>query len=201
MHLLRPTSVIIYLHLCIIDNDPRLPKCKLSVTLPGVNLNITDERILQILRIIYSIQLPMSNLDPEPSRLKHTASTAQLPATQRTTSAAARKKSLYTDAVVQHTKIEASIFLEEFSITLHASKKPEKQSPAKYTEDDDEVKGGGTVTFATSATEESIYVDAATSEEPSLLYDGNVEKLLSIQVMRIDVAAAQRTFENVVNAR
>lgn len=41
MHLLHPTNLIIQLDKCLIADDPRLPKLKVTGTLPNVAINIT----------------------------------------------------------------------------------------------------------------------------------------------------------------
>ena len=41
MHLLHPTNLIIQLDRCLITDDPRLPKLKVTGTLPNVAVNIT----------------------------------------------------------------------------------------------------------------------------------------------------------------
>jgi vacuolar protein sorting-associated protein 13A/C len=41
MHLLHPTNLTIQLEKCLITDDPRLPKFKVTGTLPNVAVNIT----------------------------------------------------------------------------------------------------------------------------------------------------------------
>lgn len=41
MHLLHPTNLIIQLEKCLVTDDPRLPKFKVTGTLPNVAVDIT----------------------------------------------------------------------------------------------------------------------------------------------------------------
>ncbi|XP_053672745.1 intermembrane lipid transfer protein Vps13 [Anopheles nili] len=61
LHLLEPTSFRVSAHLCVIDDDPRLPKCKIFGVLPSVNICVTEQRVLEVLSIVSSIPLPESN--------------------------------------------------------------------------------------------------------------------------------------------
>ncbi|XP_052870380.1 intermembrane lipid transfer protein Vps13 [Anopheles cruzii] len=58
MHLLEPTSFHVSAHLCVIDDDPRLPKCKIFGVLPSVNIIVTEQRVLEVLSIVSSIPFP-----------------------------------------------------------------------------------------------------------------------------------------------
>lgn len=67
MHLLEPFSFKVSAHLCVIDDDPRLPKTKISSEIPSIKLNVSEERILQVLEIATSIPLPVKDeLQPMP---------------------------------------------------------------------------------------------------------------------------------------
>nr|XP_022907818.1 vacuolar protein sorting-associated protein 13-like isoform X1 [Onthophagus taurus] len=57
-HILYPLSLSLEFHICLIDFDPRLPKCKIRGVLPSLSLNITDFQIVLTLGLINSIPLP-----------------------------------------------------------------------------------------------------------------------------------------------
>ncbi|XP_055538544.1 intermembrane lipid transfer protein Vps13 isoform X2 [Wyeomyia smithii] len=61
MHLLEPTSFRISAHLCVIDDDPRLAKCKIFGELPTVNICVAEQRVLEALSIVTSLPLPESD--------------------------------------------------------------------------------------------------------------------------------------------
>uniref|UniRef100_A0AAG5D0Y8 Vacuolar protein sorting-associated protein 13 n=1 Tax=Anopheles atroparvus TaxID=41427 RepID=A0AAG5D0Y8_ANOAO len=67
MHLLEPTSFRVSAHLCVIDDDPRLPKCKIFGVLPSVNICVTEQRVLEVLSIVSSIPLPESDEQLQPA--------------------------------------------------------------------------------------------------------------------------------------
>ncbi|KAK6178554.1 hypothetical protein SNE40_013319 [Patella caerulea] len=60
MHLLRPVSIIIDLHKCMFDKDPRMAKMKVFGLLPNIKLDISDYRLQQLIALADSIPLPES---------------------------------------------------------------------------------------------------------------------------------------------
>lgn len=55
MHILNPVNLQVKVSVCMITDDPRLPHNKISGTLPSINLNLTDARLLLLLGLIQSI--------------------------------------------------------------------------------------------------------------------------------------------------
>lgn len=67
MHLLEPTSIMVSAHLCVVDDDPRLPKTKIYGEIPSIRVSVTEDRLLQAIGIGTSIPLPESDeLEPLP---------------------------------------------------------------------------------------------------------------------------------------
>lgn len=67
MHILEPTALYAAAEICQFDDDPRLPKTKLSVKIPSVVLTVADTKVLDALDIGLSIPLPVDNsLEPKP---------------------------------------------------------------------------------------------------------------------------------------
>lgn len=67
MHLLEKFSFTVSAHLCVIADDPRLPKTKISSEIPSIKLNVSEERILNVLEIATSIPLPVKDeIQPMP---------------------------------------------------------------------------------------------------------------------------------------
>nr|CAD7433011.1 unnamed protein product [Timema monikensis] len=58
LHLLQPSILKINLGKCLITDDPRLPKIKITGQLPNVAINISDERLFHLLSLLSSIPLP-----------------------------------------------------------------------------------------------------------------------------------------------
>lgn len=66
MHILEPTAVYAEAQLCVFDDDPRLPKTKLSVKIPKIDLTIVDTKVLDALDLALSIPLPADDsLEPK----------------------------------------------------------------------------------------------------------------------------------------
>lgn len=62
MHILNPVNLHLLLCKCLITDDPRLPLNKITGTLPSINVNITDARLLLLLNLLLSIPLPADDL-------------------------------------------------------------------------------------------------------------------------------------------
>ena len=58
MHILEPTSFKIQAHLCVLSDDPRLPKVKIFGELPSINVAVTEQRVFEVLKIATSIPFP-----------------------------------------------------------------------------------------------------------------------------------------------
>jgi vacuolar protein sorting-associated protein 13A/C len=58
MHILQPTTLKLSAHLCVIEDDPRLPKCKITGEIPKIHINVTESRILDAFSIVTSLPLP-----------------------------------------------------------------------------------------------------------------------------------------------
>lgn len=200
MHILKPTSVIVDLRICIIDNDPRLPQCKVIVTLPGINLIVTEDRILEVMKIIFSIKFPIKHEEAKPI-LKRIQSNSSLKSYQllRSTTPQVRRRLTVTPEVVQHTALDATISLQEFSITLYTSN-DSRATPTKLLIKE-EISNEQANTKNNDVASESEYFDASNIDDLLLVNNSNIRKILSLQIIMIRGYAAQRTFENVANAR
>lgn len=67
MHILEPTALYAEAEQCVFDDDPRLPKTKLSVKIPKVVLTVADTKVLDALDLALSIPLPVDDtIEPKP---------------------------------------------------------------------------------------------------------------------------------------
>lgn len=67
MHILEPTAIYAEAEQCVFDDDPRLPKTKLSVKIPKIDLTVADTKVLDALDLALSIPLPVDDsLEPKP---------------------------------------------------------------------------------------------------------------------------------------
>ncbi|KAG1695557.1 Vacuolar protein sorting-associated protein 13 [Nymphon striatum] len=78
MHILRPTDLMIELNKCIIEDNPLLPKMKISGSLPLIDINISDEKLMQLAKLGLSIPLPQSET-PYPTSEDAPISMAEIP--------------------------------------------------------------------------------------------------------------------------
>lgn len=68
MHLLEPTAMHLSADLCVVDDDPRLPKTRISVKIPSIGIEVAEDKILDALALVTSIPLP-ENDDTAPMQL------------------------------------------------------------------------------------------------------------------------------------
>lgn len=200
MHLLRPTSFLIDAELCVVDDDPRLPKTKVNVLLPSINLNLTEDRVFEALRVAMSIPLPENEKPAEQEKsnlLKSASQLTQLRSSmpqflnqdeRRKTLSASAATSL-TPEVIQYTSLEVHFALQEFSIALLRSS-TDVDSPLS---DDSEA-----FTTPSQNSQESEFHDTRSSVS---LITSESQKLLAFQVLQVEVFLAQRTFEMVAQAK
>lgn len=67
MHILEPTDLYAEAEQCVFDDDPRLPKMKVSVKFPNISLSATDTKVLNAIDLALSIPLPVDDsLEPTP---------------------------------------------------------------------------------------------------------------------------------------
>lgn len=64
LHLLEPTSLQVKAALCVVHDDPRLPKTRLHAKIPSIGVSVTEQRVLDALSLVTSIPLPESETTP-----------------------------------------------------------------------------------------------------------------------------------------
>lgn len=50
--------------LCVVDDDPRLPKTRLHAKIPSIGVSVTEQKVLDALALATSIPLPESDTAP-----------------------------------------------------------------------------------------------------------------------------------------
>lgn len=68
MHLLEPTAMHLSADLCVVDDDPRLPKTRISAKIPSIGISVAEDKILDAIALVTSIPLP-ENDDTTPMQL------------------------------------------------------------------------------------------------------------------------------------
>ncbi|XP_076380466.1 vacuolar protein sorting 13C isoform X3 [Megalopta genalis] len=124
MTLLHPTTLEIQFHKCLITDDPLLPKLRLIGQLPSLVINITDNRLLEVLSIAQSMPLPK---EEEPTELRKSAlskSTSQLSLFKElaTISTISEKKKEEVKTVKQTIDLEMKFVMKEFALLVSSQK-------------------------------------------------------------------------------
>ncbi|XP_065123827.1 intermembrane lipid transfer protein VPS13C isoform X1 [Paramisgurnus dabryanus] len=63
-HILQPMDFTLQLAKCMVDNDSRMPRFKVSGELPLLHVKISDQKIKDVLQLVDSVPLPQTNSSP-----------------------------------------------------------------------------------------------------------------------------------------
>ncbi|XP_058986884.1 intermembrane lipid transfer protein Vps13 [Musca domestica] len=204
MHLLRPTSVIVDCEICVVDDDPRLPKTKIGILLPSIKLNLSEDRVFEALTVGLSIPLPEKDQPVEPPKtnmVKALSSASIMRSIPQFLNQDVRRKALAstnlaTDVdVVQYTSLELSFALKEFSVTLIRTSAVDLVSP---------LSDGSSLEFNTpspQSQDSEADIEFLDSQSTASVSVPDSHKLLAFQVLQLEVSVAQRTFELVAQAK
>ncbi|XP_076225482.1 vacuolar protein sorting 13C isoform X3 [Nomia melanderi] len=120
MTLLHPTTLEIQFHKCLVTDDPLLPKLRLIGQLPSLVINITDNRLLQVLSIAQSIPLPKEEEPTDLQKCSLNKSSSQLSLLKELTtiSTMSEKKKEETSSVKQTTDLEMKFVMKEFALLV-----------------------------------------------------------------------------------
>ncbi|KAH8253644.1 hypothetical protein KR032_006328 [Drosophila birchii] len=193
MHVLRPVSLQVTAALCVVDNDPRLPKIKVDIDLPSLLVNVSEDRVILAIKVAMSIPLP-DQQQPQPgmrdtrnnSRSSMSLSNfinkevKKMNAPQAATPAA-------THEITQYTNLEVNFSLGEINFVLFQSS-----------------------TWSETSSNISVhYIDAAgvrfpAESEPAASESRAVipaEQILSIDIRRLEANFTSRTYESVAEVK
>uniref|UniRef100_A0A182NLZ6 Vacuolar protein sorting-associated protein 13 n=1 Tax=Anopheles dirus TaxID=7168 RepID=A0A182NLZ6_9DIPT len=204
MHLLEPTSFRISAHLCVIDDDPRLPKCKIFGVLPSVNVCVTEQRVLEVLSIVGSIPLPESDeqLQPRPiakdtnvfssslSLLKYLdEKQVKLPKIHRPPEALNPADAVDGD-VVQFTDMEIKFELHECSLTIF------KMTGGGTGSSSSDVFATPTEEFSQSPVEQDYPERKSVAfNMPYTSVSTNQRKIIAFKAKHLEMTMVQRTYD------
>lgn len=208
MHILEPTYMKLSASLSVIADDPRLPKCKIGCDLPSINISVTEDRVLDVLTILTTLPMPESEevvAKPLTKELNIVGSSLSLlkflddkqQKLQKRMDPPPEVQDL--TSVVQFTEIEAYFVLEEIAITICKSRIEPKVDDQSSSDE-----------FGTPTSEEFVDAESkltfvspsfksVTFDMPSELRDR--EKMLSIKIKKLELTAAQRTYEMKVDLK
>ncbi|EDW71988.1 uncharacterized protein Dwil_GK10679 [Drosophila willistoni] len=192
LHVLKPTSLKVVAALCVVDDDPRLPKVKVDIEVPAIQVNVSEDRVIDAIGVGTSIPLPENSSPAQPSTLQRSRSSLsnfinKEIKKRNTESAVAIKKPLDIDEITQYTNVEVNFSLNEISLRLYQSQ--------RLCENDSVV----TQEFVTPEQEPS------TSLQHGDLLDientRRAQEILSLQVLQVEAYLAQRTYETVATLK
>lgn len=192
MHLLEPANIKISAHVCVIDDDPRLPKTRVFGEIPSIHLCVTEERVLQAIELGTSIPLPESDdklsqiplkesvlvsssrslmkfLDPEKKKKKKKSNTPQA--------------SELADEIIQFTDLEANFVLKEFSVLLYKPRNIDLSPSDEF------------VTPTEEFTSDSLSMSTVKQTFSDSIDGFEKEKLISFSVLQLEMSAVQRTYD------
>ncbi|KAH8307603.1 hypothetical protein KR044_004766 [Drosophila immigrans] len=198
LHVLQPTSLEITAALCVVDDDPRLPKIKVDIVVPSVMLNITEDRVFEAIGVATSIPLPQNEetvVQPILTRSRSSISNfINREIKKRSTTAVAKPVDNVTE-IIQYTNVEVNFSLKEVSLTLYQSQSPSESGPSQ-----------GMTPFVTPEGERSINesVNSLLGMDSDMMLRRRSltsQHILSVQVLQLDASLAQRTYETVATLK
>ncbi|XP_058466266.1 intermembrane lipid transfer protein Vps13 isoform X2 [Malaya genurostris] len=199
MHLLEPTSFRISAHLCVIDDDPRLPKCKIFGELPSVNICVTEQRVLEALSIVTSLPLPESD-QPQPapiakdsnvfssslSLLKYLDDTQQRLTKIQRPAENLNTSDVVDGEVVQFIDLEVKFVLNECSLTIFKISGTGSSSSDVFATPTEE--------FSQSPLEHTLTQRKSVAFNVPFL-NTNSRKIVAIKVKQLEMTMVQRTYD------
>lgn len=200
LHVLQPTSLQITAALCVFDNDPRMPKVKIDIELPAVQLNFTEDRMLEAIDVATSIPMPQNKTikaAPILSRSHSSISNFLNREIKKRPAAPPPSNTLIQEEIIQYTNVELNFSLKEISLTLF-------QSNAMC-----ETSSGTTSTAFATPEQENISsrdtfdtsLDEITTDMLVRRFSRPSEHILSMKVLQVEAYMAQRTYETVASAK
>ncbi|XP_034479091.1 vacuolar protein sorting-associated protein 13 isoform X2 [Drosophila innubila] len=195
LHVLQPTSLKVVAALCVIDNDPRLPKIKVDIELPPVLLSISEDRIFEAIGVVTSIPLPKNEqtiVQPILTRSRSSISNF-INREIKKRSTLTVPKTVEAMELVQYTNLEVNFSLKEISLNLYKSNQVS------------EVASDAATPFITPEAEVSNFSVATVAEIDSDVMirrqSQSAQHILSMQVLLLDACVAQRTYETVATLK
>ncbi|XP_059615380.1 intermembrane lipid transfer protein Vps13 isoform X2 [Phlebotomus argentipes] len=189
MHFVEPTNLTLSAHSCVIDDDPRLPKIKISGELPYFGVSMSQQRFLDMVDLLMSIPLPQDEetVPKLPEKGSLYQSTASLAAKFLDAEKVRGKKKLeqsgeITEEIQQFTNLIVNFIINEISIVLFENHHESSMStPSNY---------------ETPTADEFTSVLSTPVRSP-----GEKRKIISFKVMHIGASLLQRTYDMKVNLR
>ncbi|XP_062132408.1 intermembrane lipid transfer protein Vps13 isoform X1 [Drosophila sulfurigaster albostrigata] len=199
LHVLQPTSLEITAALCVVDDDPRLPKIKVDIVVPSVLLNITEDRVFEAIGVATSIPLPKNEdtvVQPILTRSRSSISNFINRELKKRSTTSVPKPVESVDEIIQYTNVEVNFSLREVSLTLYQSYQPSELINLS----------DPTTPFVTPDEERSanLSINSLAGVDSDMLLRRTSQSsrhILSVQVLQLDASLAQRTYETVATLK
>uniref|UniRef100_A0A1L8DVL7 Putative vacuolar protein n=1 Tax=Nyssomyia neivai TaxID=330878 RepID=A0A1L8DVL7_9DIPT len=191
MHFVEPTTLTLSAHSCVIDDDPRLPKIKISGELPYFGVSMSQQKFLDMVDLLMSIPLPEEEesvpklLEKGGSLYQSTASLASkfLDAEKVRGKRKLEQTGEIAEEIQQFTNLIVNFIINEISIVLFENHTDSTQSTPS--------------TYETPAEEFVTVMTTPTVDHRA----GRKRKIVSFKVMHIGASLVQRTYDMKVNLR
>lgn len=192
MHLLEPANIKISAHICVIDDDPRLPKMRVFGEIPSIHLCVTEERILQAIELVTSIPLPESDeplsqmpLNKESVLVSSSRSLMKFldPEKNKKNKQPNSPPSDLAEEIIQFTDMEANFVLKEFSILLYKPRNIDLSPSDEF------------VTPTEEFTAETLSISTVKQTFSDSVDGFEKEKLISFSVLQLEMSVEQRTYD------
>lgn len=198
MHILEPTFMKLSASISVITDDPRLPKCKIAGELPSINISVTEDRVLDVVSILTTLPMPESEevvVKPMTKEMNLVGSSLSLLKFLDERQQKLQKRvdpppdsSDAIDGVVQFTEVEAYFVLEEIAITICKSKiVAEEESSDEFGTPSEEFVDSKMSFVSPSFKSVTFDMPAHSISER--------EKMLCMKIKKLELTAAQRTYE------
>ncbi|KAJ6629556.1 Vacuolar protein sorting-associated protein 13, partial [Pseudolycoriella hygida] len=198
MHILEPIAMNVSADLCLVDDDPRLPKTRITSKFPHIRLSVTEDSVLDALALITSIPFP-ENEETKPMALNKGSG---LIASSKSFIRYLDEKQLRkpkkpepknpelsnTLEIIQYTDLEFSFVMNELSVNIYKSNKREIDSTptSQYRTPTEE--------FQDDQQSVSIVSNRCSVME-SVMNESNQELKLSFQIKQLEMGLVQRTYD------
>ncbi|XP_017078120.1 vacuolar protein sorting-associated protein 13 [Drosophila eugracilis] len=198
MHVLRPVSLKVIAALCVVDNDPRLPKVKVDIDLPAILVNVSEDRVFLAIKVATSIPLPEQNqpgqrLTQSNSRSSMSISNfinKEVKKISSVSSSGPIGKDNSLEEVIQYTNLDVNFSLGEIYFVLMQSSK------RSLTTSDISIE------YHTPEGEHHpSQIDDLTEEPIERPPRSPPQQILSIDICRLEAHFVSRTFESVASVK
>ncbi|KAL5288954.1 hypothetical protein ACFFRR_009268 [Megaselia abdita] len=193
LHIVKPFSLLVNANVCVIPNDPRLPKTKVAIVIPKIHVGISEERLTEALKLLKSLPIPGDDkTQPAPLTKKSSLSSSamslinKLEPVQKTRASAAQAIS---PELSEYIELQLSFVLHEVSLTLNKNCTKEEKNESTVVTPSTE--------YGTPMDETDSIRDHAFSQSD----DKEEDIILCFQMLELEADASKRAFDTTATAK